>query len=52
MSFGANNAQTLETPVTPMVTKVPAWESVMKAHQAESHIILRAAVSIVVGLAL
>lgn len=52
MSFGANNAQTLETPVIPMVTKVPAPESVMKANQAEFRTILRAAVPMVVGLAL
>jgi hypothetical protein len=32
VSFGANNAQTLETPVIPLVTKVPAPESVMKAN--------------------
>ena len=44
--------KTLETQVIPMVTKVPAWESLMKAHQAGSRIILRAAVPMVVGLAL
>jgi hypothetical protein len=52
VSFGANNAQTLETPVIPMVTKVPAWEPVMKASQAEFRTIVRAAVPMVVGLAL
>lgn len=52
VSFGANNAQTLEPPVIPIVTKVPVWESVMKANQAEFRTILRAAVPMVVGIAL
>jgi hypothetical protein len=52
VSFGGNNAQTLGPPIVPMVTKVPVWESVMKANQAEFRIILRAAVPMVVGLAL
>jgi hypothetical protein len=52
VSFGANNPQRLETPVIAIDTKVPAWESVMKANQAEFRTVLRAAVAMVAGLAL
>jgi hypothetical protein len=52
VSFGGNNAETLEAPVIPVVTKVLVWESVMKANQAELRTILRAAIPMVIGLSL